>query len=92
MSLSFIRIIVYVSSYLGFFFFHFLFYFTAKWFYNNHETGWLQQRTAYGQTNAYLEAVSREKHSGNYTCYAENSLGTDSISYEVHVQGNLTLY
>ena len=67
-------------------------FFTAKWFYNNHETGWLQQRTAYGQTNAYLEAVSREKHSGNYTCYAENSLGTDSISYEVHVQGNLTLY
>ena len=59
----------------------------AKWFFNNHETGWLQQRTAYGQTNAYLEAVIRDKNNGNYTCYAENRLGTDSISYQVYVQG-----
>ena len=59
----------------------------AKWFFNNHETGWLQQRTAYGQTNAYLENVKRDKHNGNYTCYAENTLGTDSIAYQVYIQG-----
>lgn len=59
----------------------------AKWFFNNHEPGWLQQRSSYGQTNAFIESVSREKNNGNYTCYVENTLGTDSISYQVHVQG-----
>ena len=64
----------------------------AKWFFNNHETGWLQQRTAYGQTNAYLENVKRDKHNGNYTCYAENTLGTDSIAYQVYIQGKVGNY
>ena len=61
---------------------------SAKWLYNNYDPGWMQRRTAYGQSNAYLEDVTRDRNSGNYTCVVENTLGTDRISYQVHVQGN----
>ena len=61
---------------------------SAKWLYNNYDPGWMQRRTAYGQSNAYLEDVTRDRNNGNYTCVVENTLGTDSISYQVYVQGN----
>ena len=52
---------------------------------------WLQRRTAYGQSNAYLEKITKEKHSGNYTCEVENTLGTDKITYQIYVQGKTFL-
>ena len=54
---------------------------------NFRDPNWLQRRTAYGQSNAYLEKITRDKHSGNYTCEVENTLGTDKITYQIHVQG-----
>ena len=61
----------------------------AIWSFNSQkDPTWLQRRTAYGQSNAYLENLSRDKHSGNYTCSVENTLGSDKITYQVLVQGN----
>ncbi len=61
----------------------------ASWFFNgNREPAWVQRRSAYGQSNAYLENIARDKHNGNYTCEIENTLGTDKISYQLFVQGN----
>ena len=64
---------------------------SAKWVFNSHleQPGWLQRRTAYGQSHAYLENVSRDKHNGNFTCQVENTLGTDRITYQVYVQGKM---
>ena len=38
-----------------------------------------------------MEKITRDKHSGNYTCEVENTLGTDKITYQIHVQGKCTI-
>ncbi len=62
---------------------------SVKWFANNHEPSWLQQRSMFGLSSANIDSITSDK-AGNYTCYVENPLGTDSISYQIHVQSNST--
>lgn len=64
---------------------------TSTWFFNsNRDPTWLQRRAAYGQSNAYLENMERNKHDGNYTCQVENTLGADKITYQLFVQGRFS--
>ncbi len=57
-----------------------------KWFFNAREEGWLAQRSLFADTEMDIPNLSKE-HEGNYTCYVENSIGTDSVTHRVVVQG-----
>jgi len=60
---------------------------TKKWFFNGREEGWLQQRSLFADTEMDIPNLSKD-HEGNYTCYVENSMATDSVNHRVIVQGN----
>ena len=61
-----------------------------KWFFNGREE-WLQQRNLFADTEMDIPNLSKE-HEGNYTCYVENSIGTDSVTHRVVVQGYFCTY
>ena len=41
----------------------------------------------YRADSLVIKSATPENANGNYTCYAENKLGSDSVTYDVHVQG-----
>jgi hypothetical protein len=59
---------------------------TKKWFFNGREEGWLQQRSLFADTEMDIPNLSKD-HEGNYTCYVENNMATDSVNHRVVVQG-----
>ena len=76
---------------------------SKKWFLNGRDESWLNRHTATApsesltgyNTNNHIMAiddVTPGKDNGNFTCYVENSLGSDSVTYNVLVQGHCLLY
>ena len=72
---------------------------SKKWFLNGRDESWLNRHTATApsesltgyNTNNHIMAiddVTPGKDNGNFTCYVENSLGSDSVTYNVLVQGH----
>ena len=72
---------------------------SKKWFLNGRDESWLNRHTASApsesltgyNTNNHIMAiddVTPGKDNGNFTCYVENSLGSDSVTYNVLVQGH----
>jgi len=70
---------------------------SKKWFLNGRDESWLNRHTATApsesltgyNTNNHIMAiddVTPGKDNGNFTCYVENSLGSDSVTYNVLVQ------
>ena len=57
-----------------------------KWFFNGREEASWISSTEDEEGLLRLPGVTRE-NDGNYTCYVENQFGSDSVNYQVNVQG-----
>ena len=66
---------------------------TKKWFLNGRDDAWLNRRTTepnYG--SLVIDDIKPETAGGNFTCYVENKLGSDSVNYNVRVQGKTSMF